>query len=51
MLLVDTKEKAVTKDEALKLQIAAARPLKEWLTNIVRTFFITNISTLNALCT
>ncbi|KAG0429816.1 hypothetical protein HPB47_023269, partial [Ixodes persulcatus] len=31
MLLVDTVEKNVTKDEELKLQIARQRPLGEWL--------------------
>ncbi|KAL3222651.1 hypothetical protein MRX96_028350 [Rhipicephalus microplus] len=31
MLLVDTFEKNVTKDEELKLQIARQRPLGEWL--------------------
>ncbi|XP_018496829.1 glutamate synthase 1 [NADH], chloroplastic [Galendromus occidentalis] len=31
MLLIDTKEHIVTKDEELKLQIAKQRPLKEWL--------------------
>ncbi|CAN7941848.1 unnamed protein product, partial [Ixodes pacificus] len=35
MLLVDTVEKNVTKDEELKLQIARQRPLGEWLKEMV----------------
>jgi glutamate synthase (NADPH/NADH) len=35
MLLVDTKNKTVTKDEELKLQIAASRPLNKWMENLV----------------
>ena len=31
MLLVDTLEKVVTKDEELKLQIARSRPHTEWI--------------------
>lgn len=35
MLLVDTEEHQLTKDEELKLQIARLRPLKEWLKELV----------------
>ena len=31
MLLVDTKEKILTKDEELKLQIARSRPHTKWI--------------------
>lgn len=35
MLLVDTQNHQLTKDEELKLQIARERPLKQWLKELV----------------
>ena len=45
MLLVDTKEKIVTKDEELKLQIARSRPHAQWIKEQVlsKLLFIHNM--------
>lgn len=38
MLLVDTLEKVVTKDEELKLHIARSRPHSQWIQEQVNMF-------------
>lgn len=44
MLLVDTHEKVVTKDEELKLQIARSRPHSLWIKEQVGTFLLLTIA-------